>query len=513
MLTSPPAEVGCVQLLPRDVKKALELLEADPARAGDVEELAAACGVRRRTLEAHFRRFLGRTPVEVRRDLRLTQARRDFLRASSGASVTEIAVRCGFNHLGRFAALYRARYGESPSSTLRRSQCVIAPEGSAPTRLSLSSERPAVGVFPFDCIGNGTREPTAIAEEIAARLCRNRSVAVVEPEHARYQLRGKIQADRTGGLRVIVSLIDVATRRYIWADRWNGDASESFAFEERVVVRAAASIERSVREAEINRAGRKDPAQLDVWELTMRALPRALSIDAASQGEALELLEQAMERAPTDALPIALAAWCHGQRGGHHFTPHSVAEKQAARQLAGRAAQLNSGDPITTSLLASAYTLVHDLPTARLHFDRALALDGACVWAWNRSGWVSVYSGEAAEAIERFQIARAIAPDDPLDFFCSIGIAAALFEAGRYNEAACWFTRGLAEHPAAVWLNRFRAPAYALAGQKDEAKRNVAELLRHYPDLTITNVRSALPNTPSFLDRAAEGLEVSGLPL
>jgi adenylate cyclase len=500
-----------VELLPYDVKKALELLRVDPAREASVDELAAACGVGRRTLEKHFRRFVGRTLVEVRRDFRLERARRDLLLAPPDAAVTEIALRRGFNHLGRFAALYRARYGESPSETLRRSHHVVAPGIGSPVSFPLSLDRPAVSVFPFDFIGDGARGPTAIPEEIAARLCRNRSIAIAEPGHARYQLRGKVQADRAGRLRVIVMLIDAVTHRYIWADRWEGDASESFAFEERVAARAAASIERSVRNAEIDRACRKDPGQLNAWELTMRALPRALSINAASQGEALELLEQAVELAPADALPIALAAWCHGQRGGHHFTTQSIAERQAAHELAGRAAQLNAGDPVATALLASAYTLAHDLPAAEFHFGRALALDGACVWAWNRSGWVSVYRGEVAEAIDRFKIAHSIAPDDPLDFFCSIGIAAAHFEAGRYDEAARWFTRGLAEHPSAVWLNRFRAPAYALAGQNEEARRCVAELLRYYPDLTITDVRSALPNTPGFLDRAAEGLEAAGL--
>lgn len=499
--------------LPHDVKKALELLRADPAPDGSIDKLAAECGVGRRTLEKHFRRFLGRGLVEVRRDLRLERARRDLLRAPPETAVTEIVLRCGFNHLGRFAALYKARYGESPSATLRRGGRVAALESSSGSSIgfSLSPERPAVGLFPFECVGDGARECTAIAEEIAAKLCRNRSVVVAEPDHARYQLRGKVQADRAGRSRVIVTLIDAATHRYIWADRWEGDTSGSFAFEERVASRAAASIERSVRNAEIDRACRKDPAQLNAWELTMRAMPRAMSIDAASQGEALELLEQAMELAPADALPIALAAWCHGQRGGHHFTSQSTVEKQIAVELAGRAARLNAGDPVATALLASAYTLAHDLTAAELHFDRALALDGACVWAWNRSGWVSAYRGNVSEAIDRFQIARAIAPDDPMDFLCSVGIAAVNFEVGRYAEAAHWFTRGLIEHPSAVWLNQFRAPSYALAGQKEKARRTVAELSRSFPDLTIADVRSALPNTPSFLDRAAEGLEAAGL--
>jgi AraC-like DNA-binding protein len=36
------------------------------------------------------------------------------------ASISQVALRYGFRHLGRFAADYRALYGESPSVTLRR---------------------------------------------------------------------------------------------------------------------------------------------------------------------------------------------------------------------------------------------------------------------------------------------------------------------------------------------------------------------------------------------------------
>jgi len=48
---------------------------------------------------------------------------------------------------------------------------------------------------------------------------------------------------------------------------------------------------------------------------------------------ALELLHEAMERAPRDPLPISLAAWCHGLRAGHHFAACPEAEMAAARAL------------------------------------------------------------------------------------------------------------------------------------------------------------------------------------
>jgi len=243
----------------------------------------------------------------------------------------------------------------------------------------------------------------------------------------------------------------------------------------------------------------------------MRALPRVLSIETTAEEMALEVLERAMEAAPHDALPVALAAWCHGLRGGHNLCVRSDREKTAARALAERAASLNSGDALTETFIAAGYTLAHDLATAAIHADRALALDGGSAWAWGRIGWLNAYSGEAAEAIECFQIARALAPTDPMCFLCSVGIGAGHFGAGRYDKSARWFAHALAENPAAVWINHALTAAYALAGRKEWARRSLAELARAFPDLTIAQIRSGLPYRSSYLDRVADGLESAGM--
>src|SRR5262249_20206692 len=104
--------------LPRDLNRALDRLNAEPERPWTLSSLAAACGVAPRTLHKHFRRFLGRTPHEFIRELRLDRARQLLLRGLAQASVTDVAARCGFDHLGRFATWYRERYGENPSATL-----------------------------------------------------------------------------------------------------------------------------------------------------------------------------------------------------------------------------------------------------------------------------------------------------------------------------------------------------------------------------------------------------------
>ncbi|WP_433652462.1 helix-turn-helix transcriptional regulator [Micromonospora zamorensis] len=84
-------------------------------------EIAAAAGVHPRALQFAFRRHLDTAPTNYVRKVRLDRAHRDLQNAdpSTGVTVTMIANRWGFTHLGRFSADYRSAYGISPSRTLR----------------------------------------------------------------------------------------------------------------------------------------------------------------------------------------------------------------------------------------------------------------------------------------------------------------------------------------------------------------------------------------------------------
>jgi AraC-like DNA-binding protein/tetratricopeptide (TPR) repeat protein len=497
--------------LPRDLKTALRLIEAAPARNWTVGTLARACGLAPRTLQKRFRAFLGCSPVAFIRNLRLDQARRELLRAAPEESVTAVATRCGFVHLARFSTHYRDRHGELPSTTLRRGRMSLAGNAAFAPIVSRQTERPSIAVLPFDMAGPEARRVDGIADEIAVALWRLRWLSVAAPAAAQYHIRGTVRQDGADRLRVRAILVEARSGRYLWADCWEGRLDDLFAFEEQSASRIASAIQQSIRGSEIERAWRKERAELNAWDLTMRALSCALTFDPASEGMALELLEEAIELAPRDPLPLALASWCHGLRAGHHFTSHPDEDRNAARSLAVRAASVGAPDPLAETLLASGYTLAHDLTTAATHVERALLLDGGLAWAWGRSGWIKAYGGQSTEAIERFQIARSLAPGDPLEFLWAIGIGSAHLEAAEYEQAVSWYARAARERPTAVWNDRFAAAACALAGRKQEARVSLARFAELFPDVTIAQVRAGLPHTPLFLDRVAEGLDTAGM--
>lgn len=84
-------------------------------------ELAAAAGVSIRTVSRGFHERYGIGPLAWLKLRRLEAAQRELRSMAPGeTSVTEVALRYGFEHLGRFAADYRRRFGETPSATLRK---------------------------------------------------------------------------------------------------------------------------------------------------------------------------------------------------------------------------------------------------------------------------------------------------------------------------------------------------------------------------------------------------------
>lgn len=115
-------EVEIAPPRPRLVRDAVEEMRARISEPLTVAELARSMGVSVRVLQSGFRRHLGTTPSSYLRDLRLERAHEDLLAASplDGTTVTDVCMRWGFAHRGRFSASYRRRYGVSPGETLRQ---------------------------------------------------------------------------------------------------------------------------------------------------------------------------------------------------------------------------------------------------------------------------------------------------------------------------------------------------------------------------------------------------------
>lgn len=104
----------------RNLRRAAEYIAAHLQEPLVLARIARAGGVSVRSLCAGFREHFGQSPMAYVRSQRMDHARSELMRAAPGTHVTEVALRWGFTHLGRFCARYRRRYGETPAETLRK---------------------------------------------------------------------------------------------------------------------------------------------------------------------------------------------------------------------------------------------------------------------------------------------------------------------------------------------------------------------------------------------------------
>lgn len=103
------------------VRRSCDYIERNLSEHLTVQMIAKAADVSVRTLQNQFMEDLRQTPTAYVKNRRLERVRADLAdsRPGSGVTVTDVASRWGFTHLGRFAVTYRSRFGETPSQTLR----------------------------------------------------------------------------------------------------------------------------------------------------------------------------------------------------------------------------------------------------------------------------------------------------------------------------------------------------------------------------------------------------------
>nr|WP_275403999.1 helix-turn-helix domain-containing protein [Pseudonocardia acidicola] len=105
---------------PQVVRQAIELLESRPEQPWTTPKLARQVMVSARCLQEGFQRSVGVPPMRYLRDVRLNRVHDDLRAAApNSVSVSQVAGRWDFCYLGRFAAAYRGKFGQTPSETLR----------------------------------------------------------------------------------------------------------------------------------------------------------------------------------------------------------------------------------------------------------------------------------------------------------------------------------------------------------------------------------------------------------
>jgi TolB-like protein len=397
-------------------------------------------------------------------------------------------------------------------------------------------DRASIAVLPFTNIGGDVEQEyfaDGMAEEIITELSRCKWLFVIARNSSfsykgksvdvrqigrdlgvRYVLEGSVR--RAGNrLRLIAQLIEAASGVHIWADRFDGDMTDVFGLQDQMTEKVVATLEPKILLAEIERLKTRPAANLDAYDLLLRAQGLEYEFTRESLAAALRCLEQAIALDPCYARALALMAYCHTERYFQGWSADARTEIAEAAGLAIRAAELgpDDGNVLWMSSFAIRH-LPHNAGRARDLATRALLLNPNSAGALANAGWgEALVTDDPIKALDLFRRAERLNPLDPRGWLQAGGMSVAYYLAKQFEEAAALATRILGDNPRYAIAYRVAAASLAQLGRKEQAAQMIAEVLKIEPDFTIRGLRARIMYMhEAAWETYAEGLRLAGSP-
>ena len=258
----------------------------------------------------------------------------------------------------RFVGIVHEQQSETGDGTTETSGAQSVPVLTLP-------DRPSIAVLPFSNMsGDPEQEYFAdgMTEEVITALSRCTWLFVIARNSSftykgktvdvrqvgrelgvRYVLEGSVR--RVGGrVRFVGQLIDASSGVHIWADRFEGEMSDVFDLQDRFTESAVAAIEPKLQIAEIDRLKKKPAANVDAYDLLLRAQQLEYECTEESLAAALGCLKEALAIDPSYAPAMALTAHCYAGGSIQGWSHDVEVDAEEGLRLALRALELGKDD-------------------------------------------------------------------------------------------------------------------------------------------------------------------------
>jgi TolB-like protein/class 3 adenylate cyclase len=392
-------------------------------------------------------------------------------------------------------------------------------------------DRPSIAVLPFQNMsGDPDQEYFAdgMVEDIITALSRFKSLFVIARNSSftykgnavdikqvgrelgvRYVLEGSV---RKAGSRVRITgqLIEAATDRHLWADKFDGTLEDVFDLQDQVTSSVVGLIAPKLEQAEIERARQKPTDSLDSYDFFLRGM--AL-VNKRTLAEARAFFKKAYERDPEYGAAYAMAAATLMFEQGISGVPLTAEARADAIRLANVASRFGSDDAFTLARSAHVLTyLGREYDRGAAMVEQAVALNPNLAIAWYSRGWITLMGDEAERAIESFERMIRLSPLDQLRISAWNGISFASFSLDRFEDGCAAAMKSIQMFKDAHSLGAYVVNAVR-AGHAAEAREAVAQMLKLQPDFRASHAAEAFPvRSAEMRDRMSAALRAAGLP-
>jgi len=406
-------------------------------------------------------------------------------------------------------------------------------EASHPQTVAATAERPAIAVLPFDNMSNDPDQEyfadgmtddliTDLSKISALMVIARNSVFAYKGRTAtaaevarelgvRYVLEGSVR--KSGGrVRINSQLIDTTSGAEIWADRFDREIGDIFSLQDDVTKQIVMALALRLTGDDKHRLDIATPSTApEVYDLYLRGIDALRQFTPESIATARAYFFRALAIDPDFARAYATLAFTYSA-AGIFFSERETDEAIAhAIRYAGKALELDSRLPQGHFAMAIAYLRQRRHDEALAAAKEAVRLDPNYADGYVAYANILVFMGRGNEAEELVNKAMGLNPRYSAAYIDILGRAR--FVIGRYDQAIETFQECVRRNAAALTCHIFLAATYAAAGQIDNAKWEVAEIVTLAPDFTLaTDTTAAQFAKPEDRIRLRSALRQAGIP-
>ena len=403
--------------------------------------------------------------------------------------------------------------------------------GKAAPALALPDE-PSIAVLPFQNMSGDPEQgdfADGIVEDIITALSRFQQLFVIARNSSftykgravdvkqvgrelgvRYVLEGSL---RKAGkrIRVTAQLVEAETGRHVWAERYDRDLADIFAVQDEIAGAVTIAVAPAIAQAELGRAMRKPPSNLDAWAAYQRGLWHLGNATADDNGLAQRLFQQAIDLDRSFAGGYVGLAWALFQ-AAVHFQVRELEEAQSLGEtLARRAVALDGANAEGHVCLASVLRMRGDLVGALGEAERALAICPNLASAHGELGTTLVYLGRPKEGVASLDTNIRLDPHDPQMAWRLNWIAVGNYCCREYQAAVDAAERAIRCYPELPMPYRWLAASFGQLGRVVEAREALAKAIAIRPSSFELFVRKRVPwHRPEDYEHMLEGLRKAG---
>jgi adenylate cyclase len=262
----------------------------------------------------------------------------------------------------------------------------------------------------------------------------------------RYVLEGGV---RVSGSRIRISgqLIEAASGRHIWAERYDRQLDDVFAVQDEITASVVAAIEPHLYAEEGARVASQPPDSISTWGLVVRSIGLISKLGRQENEEARSLLERAIAIEPTYAKAHAILSWAVWWAYYNYWLPDEQAGVAQARRHAEQALALDASEPWARMVLGLCVSADGQHERALPELEAALRVNPSFALAHTIYGWALARAGRFDDAVVETQTALRLSPADTFLSFYEWFYGFTLMVSGRFADALPYLRRGIVAFP------------------------------------------------------------------